>query len=188
VIAHRLEDYISDSGRIGRDQIDDLQKFIDKMQDVLRKKPDDKSVDAKEVVRSLPVKASFDPRAVSNTNVEIMLVMPKGAGARFVEKELRGCGYRVNNVPAPFMAFEMALITRPDMIIASAVLADLDGIDLACAFRAMPKTQQIPFAIITSLSLDDGSLNALPKDLPIIRKGANFGEDLARTLDFLGIT
>jgi HPt (histidine-containing phosphotransfer) domain-containing protein/CheY-like chemotaxis protein len=188
VIAHRLEDYIAGRGEIGGDQVGDIQIFLDRMLDVLRHEPGGKAADAGEIVRGLPVKPSFDPRDVVRTNVEILLVMPKGAAARFVERELRACGYRVTNLPAPFMAIEMAVLTQPNLVIAAALLLDLDGIDLACAFKAMPTTRHIPFSLITSLDFGDGRLKVLPEDVPLIRKGAEFSEDLAQALNVLGIT
>jgi len=188
VIAHRLEDYIADRGEIGRDQVDDIQVFIDRMQDVLDDETGENIADAGKIVRSLPIKPSFDLRDVIRTNVEILLVMPKGTAARIVERELCACGYRVTNLPAPFMAIEMAVLTKPNLVIASALLAEIDGIDLACAFQAMPATKKIPFGLITSLTATDSRLKALPKTVPVIRKGPDFGEDLALALNLLGIT
>lgn len=188
VIAHRLEDYIADYGEVRRDQVNDIQAFIDRMQDALGNERGEQIANAGEIVRSLPVKASFNPRDVVKINVEILLIMPKGAAARFVERELCACGYRVTNLPAPFMAFEMAVLTRPNLVIAAALLPELDGIDLACAFQAMPTTQNIPFGLITSLAPTDDRLKALPKNVPLIRKGSDFSEDLAQALNVLGIT
>ncbi len=187
-IAHRLEDYVCDLGAIETSHTGDIQVFLDRMQDVLDGDPATQNAEAANIVRSLPAKGGFDVRDVARMNVEIMVIMPKDAAARFVERELRACGYRVTNVPAPFMAFELAVLTRPDMILVSAVFRDLSGVDVANALKAMPITRTIPVALITSLSADAHSLRELPAGVPLVRKGATFGEDLAKAFEELGIT
>jgi PleD family two-component response regulator len=107
---------------------------------------------------------------------------------RIVERELVACGYRTSNVQSPFQAIEMAVRTQPDMVIVSGVLNELNGVDLANAFAAMPTTRDLKVAILTSYEYGHASLDNLPARVPIIRKGPQFGEDIADAFARLHIT
>lgn len=187
-IAHRLEDYICDLSRIEDNHTADIQVFIDRMQDALESNPGEQNANAAEIVRKLPIRSGFDVRDVCKVNVEIMLVMPKDVAAQFVDRELRACGYRVTHAPTPLLAIELVVLTRPDAVLAAALFRDLSGIDVACALKAMPTTRDIPVALITSLLRTDQSLEALPDGVPLIRKGPQFGDDVAVALSLFGIT
>ncbi len=97
---------------------------------------------------------------------------------------MQACGYRVTIVTATVAALEQVVRTRPDMVIISAVMPGLSGIDLAVALSAMPETRNIPCALITSLRPDDEHLAFVPDRVPIIRKGSAFGDDLAAALSY----
>jgi CheY-like chemotaxis protein len=71
------------------------------------------------------------------------------------------------------------------MVIISAVMPDLSGIDLAIALAAMPATRNVSTALITSLDDDDEYLRLLPGSVPVIHKGASFGDDIAEALSRL---
>lgn len=179
-IAARMEDYISVPPQ-PRFQ-GDVQQFIDTIVDVLEEAiPYD--ADESELVRRLPAKSAFDLGDIEVRNVEVLLVMLHGTQTRFVEREMQQCGYRTHVVTSVFDALPMAVKTKPDLIIVSALMPELDGIDLAVALTAMPTTRNIPLAMITSLDKNDPHLAFLPEHVPIIQKGASFGEDLANALE-----
>ena len=188
VISHRMEDYMAGLDELAGPNLEDAQIFVDRMRDVVDGvfQPDDPNTAA--IVRALPDKTGFDVAEVGKTDVEVMLVSPKDTASLFVERELRACGYRVVNESSSFSAFEHVVRTRPDMIIATAVMEGLSGVDLACALAAMPATRSIPFALLTSFEDSDAALRDLPSTIPVIHKGANFGDDLADALDRCGIT
>jgi PleD family two-component response regulator len=190
IVAHRLSEYLADLKDLSATQIDDIQTFLDQIRKVLDGEVSPAADASAKMVRALPAKKAFDfdVATVTQTNVEILLVIPDKAMNRIVERELAACGYRVSNVRSPFQALETAVRTKPDMVIASAVLEDLSGIDLACAFSSMAPTRNLPFAILTSYSWGHPSLEGLPPRAPIIRKGPQFGEDLAEALSRLHIT
>ena len=77
------------------------------------------------------------------------------------------------------------LVDKPDLIVLSALMPHLDGIDLAIGLAAMPSTRNTPIAVITSLDPDDERLALLPKKIPVVHKGATFGDDLFKALDSL---
>jgi len=188
VLAHRMDDYLSELTALSRDQVRELQLFADRLRVAISQleNPDAEVIAA--MVRSLPAKPGFRVEDIEILNIEIMLVLPPGAATRFVTAELQECGYRVTNVASPVDAIRLAVQSRPDLVIASAVLPDLSGIDLACAFSAMPATRKVAVALLTSLGRDDDSLLALPATVPIVRKGSSFGDDVAAALAVLGIT
>ncbi len=190
IVAHRLSEYLADLKEVDAGQLDDVQTFVDQIRQALEGKVDSSTTGSAKVVRALPARrvAEFNPADVKVTDVEVMLVVPDKAMSRIVERELAACGYRVSNVHSPFQALEMAVRTRPDMVIVSGVLGDLSGVDIACALSSMPTTRNLPVAILTSYSWGHPSLQDLPSRVPVIRKGPNFGDDLAEALSRLHIT
>ena len=189
VIAHRLEDFIESEADLHDEILADVQIFLDRMRDVIDGVLGADDPNTSEIVRALPVKrAGFDAEAIEVLEIEVMTVMPKGTATTIVEKELRACGYRVSNVEQPIQALEYAVRTKPDMVMASGVLPGLTGVDLACAFRAMPVTKSIPVVLFTSFSRDHKSLSGLPEDVPIVKKGGTFSDDLANALIVSGLT
>lgn len=187
MIVHRLEDYISDVETLNLKQIEDIQHFVDRLREAMDT-PSIDSGDLRQVVRDLPQRSTFELSDITFADIEIMLVSPDRTLARFVERELQACGYRVVNVSKSFEAIEVAVRSAPDMIICAGLIDDLTGIDLACAFGAMPTTSKIPFALLTSFGWSHPMLDHLPPRAAIIRKGPMFGDDLAEALARFAIT
>jgi len=183
-IAHRLQDFIVNAKTLPPRGVDDLQAFIDRLEDVTEGRLALDS-DASKVVRALPAKIGFSESDIETRNIEVMLVMLHGTAAHYVERELQQCGYRVHTVSTVFEAFSMIVRTQPDLVIISAIMPELDGIDLAIGLSAMPSTRNIPLALITSLDDDNEHLKFLPPTTPIIHKGSTFGDDLFEALDNL---
>jgi len=99
-----------------------------------------------------------------------------------IERELRNCGYRVSVSTSPFDALELAARTRPDLVIAAAVLDELTGAALARALRAISVTRNIPFILLTGFTVDHASAKELPAEAAVVRRDEGFGEDLATAL------
>jgi len=185
-VAHRMEDFLSEAKTYPPRLFDDIEKYVEIMGDILEERiaPD---TEASEIVRRLPAKIGFNIGDLQVRNVEILLVMLHGAAAHFVERELQQCGYRTHRVASTIEALPTILRTKPDLVIISAVMPELSGIDLAIGLATMPGTRNIPTALLTSLPAEDDYLKLVPAKVPIIRKGADFGDDLARALDQLFI-
>jgi len=186
MVVHRLEDYVTDLNELPGPQLDDVQTFLDKLRGALAGEVAIGEIS--HVVRQLPARKTFDIGDIELLDIEVMLINPQRTAARFVERELQACGYRVINARSSFEAIALAVRGQPDMIICSAMLDELTGIDLACAFSAMPTTDQIPFALLTSFGWGHPSLARLPNRVAILRVGTHFGDDLAEALSRFKIT
>ena len=182
-VAMRLEDYLSNLGpELPPRAFDDLQVFLDLFDDLTEGRlPLDS--DAAAVVRRLPARIGFSASDIEVRNIEVLLVMLHGTATHYVERELQQCGYRVAKVTTVFEAFPLIVRTKPDFVIISAIMPELDGIDLAIGLTSMPATRNIPIALITSMEDSDEHLSLLPKKVPVIHKGPSFGDDLFKALD-----
>lgn len=189
LVTHRLDEYVGELKAVSPAELDEIQIFVDKIE----KLADGEQIseaDAPAVVRALPAKrsADIDFGKIEKKNVEILLVLPEKAMSRIVERELAACGYRTSTIRDGFSAIETVVRTRPDMVLASMELGLLSGIDLGNALAAMAPTQQIPFALFTSYEWGNPKLKGLPSRAALIRKGPQFGDDLAETLARFEIT
>ena len=181
VIAHRLEDYMSEMEAAGGSALAGIQVFVGRIRDAIEGRINDSTDNAAEIARAMPIAgvADFD---VVKVDKEVMLISPKDTSSRIVSRELQACGFRVVNVPSPFVALEQIALTKPDLAIATAVLDGLTGIDLACAVRSMPATHALHFALMTSFEEGHNALKSLPEGVPVIRKGPDLPDDLAEVL------
>lgn len=184
-VSHRLDDYLTHAPSALPPRVwEDLQRFLDLMLSLVESGAS-AEVEPASLVRSLPPRLGFDLGDIQVRSVEVMLVMPHGAQTRYVERELQQCGYRVSVVADTIEAFAHVVQTKPDLIVVSALMPHLDGIDLAIGLAAMPSTRNIPIAVITSLDPGDERLGLLPKKVPVVHKGSSFGDDLFKALDSL---
>ena len=182
IISHRLDDYFSSIKDLPANVMADLRKFVEVLEDLLDS-PETIPGDASEIVRMLPAKGGFDGNDIEVRSIEVMLVMLPGTATRFVERELQQCGYRVTRVSSVFEALPTIVRTKPDLVVISGVMQELNGIDLAIGLSAMPATRNVPIALITALGEDDSYLSLLPENVPVIHKGASFADDLFKALD-----
>lgn len=187
LLVRRLDNYLTDLTDPTDAQIDDIDSFVLVMRSVLDGEIN-REVDEAEFVRSLPVRRPADIKDLVHLDFEFLVVDPNRTSARIVGRELENCGYRVTAAHRSFDALELSVRTRPDLVISSAVLDEMSGVDLACALAAIPATESIPFALLTSFDFGHESLKRLPQGAALLRKGAGFGEDLAQTLDRFQIT
>ncbi|MBT4587786.1 MAG: response regulator [Rhodospirillaceae bacterium] len=182
----RLIEYILDLDAPTDRQLDDIDAFIDVLRGILE---DDieKTTDQAEFIRSLPVRRPVDLDDLSHLDIEILLVDPQRSSARIFSRELVSCGYRVTTCQRSFEALELSVRIKPDMVIASAMLDDISGVELGCSLAAMESTALIPFAILTSFNKSHASLKNLPVNSCVLKKGDSFGDDIADALEKFGI-
>jgi CheY-like chemotaxis protein/HPt (histidine-containing phosphotransfer) domain-containing protein len=186
VVAHRMEDYLSDVKELVEKHIADIQIFVDTLGDLVDGSVKERNVNVSEFVRGLPSRPS-DFGEISAQDIEVLVVMPDDALSRHVMRELQACGYRVTREGNSFKAIEIASMTKPDLVIVTGMLDMLSGIDVTSAFRAMPSTKDIPVALITADSREEAMSHGLPEAVPVIRKGTEFGDDLTEALTATGI-
>lgn len=179
----RLVNYVEDLEAPDEYQIDDICAFLDVIRGIQDGEIDEKTTDQAEFVRSLPARLAADVDDVVHQQIEVLVVEPQKSSARIFERELRNCGYRVSSAYGFFEALELTVRTRPDLVISSAILDNLSGVDLACSINAIAPTRGIPFALLTSFEAGHEAIRGLPEQAAILRKGEGFGEDLANALE-----
>jgi CheY-like chemotaxis protein/HPt (histidine-containing phosphotransfer) domain-containing protein len=185
LIAHRAEDYIDHAGA-GVTAVE-LRRFYDRMEDVLsRRLPRDG--EAERVIADLPRAVSFDLSDVVRQEVDVVLVMEHATQARLVRREFEACGYSVVLITNTIEALDYIHRVKPHLVMASAVMPGLSGVELMIALKALPATRGIPCALLTSLASDGHDLEALPSEVPLVHKGKAFSDDLALALARLKIT
>lgn len=191
MLSHRLEDYLERIDTMADPHGDNVRMFLDKIEGALDGTLEIGKPNAgAELVRELPSTSKFvhEFGDLEKKNIEVLVIVPDKATGHIVEREMAECGYRVSFAKSSFKGFEIAVRTRPDMVLASGQIDELSGIDLANAFSAMPASKDIPFALLTSNDWGHPSLKALPHSVGLVRKGKHFGDDIADCLRRFQIT
>jgi chemotaxis protein histidine kinase CheA len=188
MVAYRLESYLDDLDATRTDFVlMDIRAHVDAMEDAIdRHTPPDDAAIAK-ALRALPTPRSFNPGDVELRNVEALLVTSSRVVGRLVARDLAACGIRAVLTQSPTEAFVLAIRTKPNLIIASATMAELPGTDLVRALSAMASTNRIPMAILTSFSEGELAKKGLPAGVPTIRTGEHLSDDLAQLITTYGI-
>ena len=140
-VADQAQNYLTAITALDDRAIDDVGQYLEVIQDLLNGKQADEG-DIRQMVRGLPVRRGVEiDEAPEARDVEVVLVMSPGTQQTFVERELRACGYRATAIPDTLKALAYATRAKPDMMIVSAVMPQLSGIDLALALSAIPATR-----------------------------------------------
>lgn len=182
-ISQRFFNYLEGATEMDARTSKDIERYLDAVTSAVSGELTDPAKIAA-IVKDLPARLGAEGDAdLEFHETEVMLVMLQNAQSRIIEAEMKACGYRVNVVTSTFQALEQAVIARPDMIMISAIMDGLSGVDLAIALKAMPATRNISIAVLTSLSEDDTQISLLPEGVAVIRKGPTFGTDLANALE-----
>jgi CheY-like chemotaxis protein len=191
LLSHRLDEYLDRIDNMSPPHGDNVRMFLDKLEGALDGTLEVAKPNAgAELVRELPSTNKFvhEFGDLEKKNIEILVIVPDKATGHIVEREMAECGYRVAFAKSSFKGFEIAIRTRPDMVLASGQIDELSGLDLANAFSAMPASKDIPFALLTSNDWGHPSLKALPHSVGLVRKGRHFGDDIADCLRRFQIT
>ena len=178
VIAHRLENYLVDQDTLNARQLDDVLKFIDRLQEIADSGINPEDEEVSRIVRTLPAKGAVEDNFQEASNLEILLVAGSRIVRRAVEGELNKRGFRVVTVESPIDVFETVIRTRPDMVIASAMMDKISGIDLACALKSMTATSHIPFALLTSFDASHSELRHLPEGIGLVHHDRDITAEL----------
>lgn len=185
MIAHRLEGYLEGVTEIEPHHIGDAQRFISAMSNILEEGVDPGAEACSGILRGLPAKGASKADFMPSHNYEVLVIVPNSVLLHAIEQVLNSRGLRVVTLRTPTSAFETAILCKPDLIIASAVMKGLSGIDLACAFSAMAPTRDIPFALLTSFDRNSSELRALPEECPTIRHDQDIDGQVSAVLDRL---
>lgn len=186
-ICHKLEDYYQNIPLITEQVITDTYKHIDAIQNIIKKdsEPTEKELDS--ILNSLPVINRASPYEQTRIRKSALIIMPRDIQQRLITKELNSCGFETSTTASAIEAIQIATTTKPDMIILSALIDQIDGLELCHVFRALKKTRETPIILTTSFSEIEKMKKSVPEKTAIARKGKEFAEDFSECAIQLGI-
>ncbi|MBM3951552.1 MAG: response regulator [Rhodospirillales bacterium] len=181
LIAHKFEDYLEGLETPAK-HVRDLQVFLDAIRSIAERGTNPPEEEYPALLRSLPRLRHGFTATTPAREVHILLAMPKDVQRRIVRQELASCGFDVTCADNGVAAIGLALSTRPDAVLASLVLPDMSGVELARALAAIGTTRKFPFGLLTSLAADAPKLAGLPLQARVIAKDKRFLETLTERL------
>lgn len=186
LVADRFEDFVAASAEAEPLPVADLQRFADALLDIVEggRNPDPDRTAA--ILRGLPAYFEFDPETVVGKPGRALVVTRARTLGHMLVRELANCGYRAQTASDPFEALRFAVAEQPDVVLSSAMLEGMAGIDLLRALRAVRPTARLPVAVVTSFDAGHPELAGLPGDVPVVRLGKTLSDDLARVLTEAG--
>lgn len=177
MIAHRLEDCLA---RMETDHQRDcriLVPYLDAMQAWICPFDKSREEEFQVALKSLPFPGeevageAVETAGDGATVREALIVTPTRLLNDMLRMGLKAHGWRAISTSRGLEGLALATRMRPDLVIASAVMDDLDGVDLARGLRSMLRTGQIPVMLISSLPPDHPKLKHVPQSVPVLRYG-----------------
>lgn len=186
LVADRFEEYLGASADAKPLPVAELQRFADALVDIVEggRNPDPDRTAA--ILRGLPAFFEFDPETVVGRPGRALVVTRARTLGHMLARELANCGYRAQTASDPFEALRFAVAEKPDVVLSSAVLDGMAGIDLLRALRTVRPTARLPVAVVTSFDAGHPELAGLPENVPVVRLGKTLSDDLARVLTEAG--
>jgi CheY-like chemotaxis protein len=182
LIAHRLEDYLLNLAAMDVHHLEHSFEFVYALQDIVEKGINPSDDECSRILRTLPAKGANDRDFTVSVDLEILLITTSQILRLAVEGQLHSRGYRVVTLRSPLAPFETAIRSKPDMVIASAVMNDVGGVDLARAFAAMSSTSNIPFVLLTSFAREHPELHELPSNIRLMRHDLDLDGEVSDAL------
>ncbi len=186
-VAHMLEDYIETLTELNTRAIDDIQAFIDKISSILDSPTQPTGLAAETLLETLPNTRAPEFSNQIVKDLRALVVMPKGIQRKIIGQELVSCGFRLNFASTALDGLETALAFPPDIVFASMEIQGFTGGELASVFHEIQSLKGAKFIVLTSYDMDDSRLKRLPIETGIIRKDADFAEQLVDCLMGWGI-
>ncbi|MEQ8588074.1 MAG: Hpt domain-containing protein [Thalassobaculaceae bacterium] len=181
-VAHRFEDFMSATLDQTPLPIEDYQRFVDVLSDLidLGREPDPKQ--SAQMQTKLPVLAAFDPTSVSIKPGRALVVIRARTMGHMLSRELANCGFMAQTALDAFDAIRLAVTERPDIVLTSAVMDGISGVELIAAIRSLKSTADLPCAVVTSFDRGHPELAGLPKEAGVVRLGKTLSDDLGTVL------
>ncbi len=187
LIARRLEDYLSGLQAVDARHVADIKVFAGHLDKIIASGQDLDDEAAVVLLRRLPAHPAPAPECLECRDVEALLVSPSLAVSQITAHALRTLGWRVTTARSAAEAIEIAVRARPDLVVTSAVMDGVSGIDLVRALAAMSATEDLPSAVLTSFSKEHQQLKNLPPEVPVISLGRALSENLAEVISGFGL-
>jgi HPt (histidine-containing phosphotransfer) domain-containing protein len=187
LIAHRLENYLESQTSLPQPILSGVQRHVDMLQTIVDAGANPSDAAIERWLGELPAPPSFNPADVELRHVEALLLTSSRMLGRVVARELAACGIRSVMSQSPTEAFALVLRKPPQLVIASATMAELSGIDFLRALGAMTVTARLPVAVLASSSPGELKARGLPDHVAIIHAGEDMADDLAAAITRFGI-
>jgi len=191
-VAHKLEDYVETASEHSIAQLRDIQRFVDIIRKIIEAGKDPDEAEITSILAGLPVTAkSFDEvEAFSDQkpiqDVQMLLVMPKSTQRKIIGKELAACGFQVANVDTPVDAIKYAVDHNPDIIIASRIMQQMGGKELARVMSEIDVTKDCHIVVATSEEVSANDMDGMPPSTKVVHKGSDFVPNLTDCLSDWG--
>jgi len=182
VLTHRLEDYMINLSIPSPDNSKDIQYYIDRLWDIVRRGENPSEDESKEILRALPVFRDIHFSAEDELDTEVLLVCDSKTIGRKIGTDLSGFGFRVINVSSALDAISMSVGMHPDIVIISGMMKSINGFDLVRALSAMTVTQDIPLVLFSSYDAEHPEILALSSDIPVVHLGPDISDELTLAL------
>tara|TARA_R110000868_G_scaffold248558_2_gene505097 strand:- start:204 stop:1001 length:798 start_codon:yes stop_codon:yes gene_type:complete len=182
MIAHKMEDCIEVSPAINDNELHTLEIYFDRIRNILEAGVNPPEEELPNLLRAGNLDADKVIKDQKSRVIDILLVMPGGLQRKIIAQELASCGFRLSMFDTPTHALKHALQIPPDLVFATMEMVEMNGLELAHVFNAVEATRNRRFILMTSAGDTCTTVDSLPANVAVIRKGPTFFKELMEQL------
>lgn len=186
-VAHMLEDYLINSGKIQAQNIGDIRAYLSLMVDLIVSGEVIARDDPQKLLNALPTGQVLTFSTQQTHDINVLLVMPRGLQRKLVARELLSCGFRVMRAYDSIEALSAAVDITPDIVFVNDDMRPFNGRELSNMFAAVDKLRDIHVLLFTSYKVGDEHLQDLPENVSVVEKRKDFTESIGELLIEWGV-
>jgi chemotaxis protein histidine kinase CheA len=177
MVAHRFENFIDAlEGDLSGEALHAFSKYMNALTRLIDGHQSDQDELAR-MLQALPAPGTRSKDESTARKAAIIVVTPSRVMSRLVASHLAEFKVSPTFCHDPIEAIGHVLRTKPDLLIASAVMEPLSGRDLLKGLRAMSATANLPVALLTSSDEEEERIAAETPHVAVVRSGQRFEAD-----------
>ncbi|MFZ4761567.1 MAG: Hpt domain-containing protein [Alphaproteobacteria bacterium] len=155
MISHRLEDFIRGYGEDIVHKMPELYDYVDKLGNIVESGSNIDDGELATLLKSLPSYSKLEKTEPNDLPpLDVVLITSSITLGRIIGRQLDGLGLNVSTFYDPFQALSYIVRMQPDLVVTSAVLNGMTGVDLLSCLQVMHHTGHILGIIVTSTKKD----------------------------------
>lgn len=167
-IAHLLEDRLGVLNELGRSQLRPVDAYLIAIDRIIGAGSEPTSQAAQQIIDGLPLILDAEARGRAQpAPPRILTILGSSTIEAIISASLRDLSAQIESADSAGAGLIATLRRPPALLIASLVMEDVSGIEIACALRAIPRTRRLPVILCGARRGRGTDLGDLPPGVPV---------------------
>ncbi|WP_135078277.1 Hpt domain-containing protein [Terasakiella sp. SH-1] len=147
-LCHALEDYLEGAQQLSQNQIDDSYIYVDRLTDLIESNEGSDEGRAGFWLDDLPQKDTLKPDSVKDSTAKVLIIGKNTDLIGEISPAFEESGFSLMTTVSAFKGYKMAIQRKPEIIVVSQGLDEMDGAELVRSLDGMRQMTKVKFALI----------------------------------------